>query len=321
MSQTVRLCMISAGGHSSRNVHPCFAFLKGAEVVANCDLDLEKAKGLARRHGIPRSYSDYHEMLESEGPDGVMVCVSDDFHARVGMELMEMGYHVYTEKPPAASLDQCRQVVEVHRRTGKICMTGLKKRYAPAYARAKEIMESEDFGQPMLFQLLRTSGSARSNYILRGQIHVTDLVHYFFGPVRRVTAYKHPLNTSAIALEFANGAVGNLALTDNLKGRRKWEQVTIIGDGSVCIQIDNSVEMIAFKEGKPFAAHKPDFTTGGSHSSVEMGFVGELQEFADCIREGRTPRSSIEFSYHGMCLVEGILKSLETDKAVLLEQL
>ncbi len=318
MSKKIRLCMIGAGGHASRNIYPCFRFLKGAEVVANCDLDIEKARLIGRRHGIVQSYHDYHDMLDSERPDGVIVCVGPEFHPVAAIELMELGYAVYTEKPPAPNAEECRKVLETHRRTGKICMTAFKKRYAPAYRKAKEIIDSEEFGQPMILHFLRTSGSSRSIYVLQAGVHATDLIHYFFGPVQRVTAYKQSPTSSAALLGFVNGAVGTLAMTDSLKGNRKWEQVTAIGTGSICIQIDNSVEMVAFREGQPFAAHKADFTTGSSHSSVEMGFAGELQEFVDCIREGRVPLSSIESSYHAMCIVDAIRKSLETGESVLL---
>jgi predicted dehydrogenase len=314
--------MIGAGGHASRNVYPSFRFLRDAKVVANCDLDLDKARRLGLLHGITRSYESYLQMLDSEHPDGVIVCVGPDFHARVAVELMELGYPVYTEKPPAVNSEQCRQALEAHRRTGKICMTGFKKRYAPAYLRAKAIVDSEDFGAPTLFQFLRTSGNysntdnPRSQYLLDSAIHAIDLVHYFFGPVQTVMAHKRAPASFAISLGFANGAVGTLALTDRLSGARKWEQVTIVGDGSVCIQIDNSVGMLAFKRGQPCAAHKPDFVTGSSNSLTETGFVDELREFVNCIREGSIPRSSIESSYHTMCIMDAVRESSEMGYSV-----
>ena len=74
-------------------------------------------------------------MLEREKPDGVVVCVHADFHARVAIEAMEAGFHVYTEKPPALDLAQCREVLATQRRTGRVCMCAFKKRFAPAYIR------------------------------------------------------------------------------------------------------------------------------------------------------------------------------------------
>jgi predicted dehydrogenase len=88
--------------------------LQNAQVVANSDLDYERADSAGRRYGVERSYTDYHEMLQQEKPDGVIVCVAADFHARTAIELMQAGYHVYTEKAPALDLAQCRQMLQTH---------------------------------------------------------------------------------------------------------------------------------------------------------------------------------------------------------------
>ena len=87
----VRLCMIGAGRHSSRNMYPYFHYLEDTQVVANADLDLAKAERIAAPFGIPRSYTDYVEMLDREQPDGVMACVSAAFHAEVAADVMRRG--------------------------------------------------------------------------------------------------------------------------------------------------------------------------------------------------------------------------------------
>lgn len=325
MSETLKLCMIGAGRHASANVYPSFSFIKGAEVVANCDLNLERAREVGSSFGIGDTYDDYHEMLKRHRPDGVLICVGPDFHAKTSMELMKLGYHVYTEKPPAVSYEQAKQVVAVMKETGKICMTGLKKRFSPAYRQAKQIVDSPQFGRPEMFTFLRTSGNFANTddpltqYLLESAIHPIDLSNYFFGKVAAVTAVKKVPSTYIITLQYENGAVGALTLTDRVNGIRKNELVTIVSDDSAYIQIDNSVEMMAFKNGVPFAAHKPDFSTGGSHSIVEQGFAGELQEFVDSIREGRMPVSNVEETAHSSQIYEAIKKSEEIKTTVYLD--
>jgi predicted dehydrogenase len=325
MPRELTLCIIGAGRHASANVYPSFSFVKGARVAANCDLNLERAQEVGRNFGIIHSYNNYHEMLEKHRPDGVLIVVGPDFHAKTSMELMKQGYHVYTEKPPAVSYEQAKQVVEVMKETGKICMTGLKKRFAPAYRQAKLIVDSKQFGEPEMFTFLRTSGNFANTddpltqYLLESAIHPIDLSNYFFGKVAAVTAVKKEPSTYIITLQYKNGAIGALTLTDRVNGIRKTEVVTIISSDSTLIQIDNSVEMTAFKNGVPFAAHKPDFSTGGSHSIVEQGFSGELQEFVDAINEGRMPVSNVEETAHSSQIYEAIKKSVETGETVVLE--
>jgi predicted dehydrogenase len=322
MAEEIRLCMIGAGRHASKKIYPCFRFLEGARVVANCDLDEERARVQARLHGIPTSYTDYQQMLDTERPNGVLVCVGPDFHAQAAVDLMEQGYNVYTEKPPAVTAEQCRQVLVVQQRTGRLCMTAFKKRYAPAYVKTKAIIQGSDFGEPALLSILRTSGhyrnvdDPRSQYILDSAIHAVDLASYLFGYVASVSAAKKPPANYAVRLQFANGAVGTLSLTDRMSYRRGWEQMTVIGTEGVCVQVDNSVEMLAFKFDRPIAAHKPEFVAGTSHSLIEMGFVPELQAFVEAIACGRQPESNIQESTHTMAIIEAVRRSAESGTVV-----
>jgi predicted dehydrogenase len=262
-------------------------------------------------------------MLEAEQPDGVVVCVGPDFHPKCAIELMDAGYHVYTEKPPATDLDQCRRVLATQQRTGRICMTAFKKRFAPAYVKAKALLADDSHGEPALLSIVRTSGAYGSgdSYLLDSAIHVVDLAAFLCGPVRSVFAVKGPDASYSISLTFAGSAVGTLSLTDRMSYRRGWEQVTLVTTTGLCVQVDNSVEMIAFQYDQPVAAHKPEFVAGSSHSSVEMGFVGELQAFVDAIAEGTTPESSIAQATHTMAVIDAIRASLQTGQPTDVEQI
>jgi predicted dehydrogenase len=218
-----------------------------------------------------------------------------------------------------------------------ICMTGFKKRYAPAYVKAKTVVNDPRFGAPALLSIVRTSGNygnsddPRSQYILDSGIHAVDLAAYLFGRVSAVTAIRKAPASFAITLHFANGAVGTLALSDRMSYARSWEEVTAIGDGGVCIQVDNSVEMIAFALDQPIAAHKPDFVAASTDSPKELGFAGELQAFVDAISaagdstrgssghdtpRGAGPRSEIAESLHTMAIIEAIQKSSQDGASV-----
>jgi len=239
----IKLCIIGAGSHSSANIYPYLHHLNNTKVVANADLDKEKAKRVAAKFAIQQSYTDYRKMLAEEQPDGVIICVSGEFHAKGAIDVMERGFNVYTEKPPAQSLKMARKVLETKRRTGKICMTGFKKHFAPAYTKAKAIIDSEDFGEPMLINMLRTKGPGEATYLLRWGCHALDLMPYLFGSVVSVCAFKTPDNTHAysINMAFKNGAVGNLSVSDRPGG--VWEEVTVCGSNQVTVRMQNSIFM------------------------------------------------------------------------------
>jgi len=116
-----RLCIIGAGGLSSNRIYP-YIGAAGGQLVGVCDLDEEKAARNARRFG-GAVYSDFKKMLAGQKPDGVLVCVGPQAHAQLAIEIMRLGYPVYTEKPPAESAASALQVARVAKETGLLCTT------------------------------------------------------------------------------------------------------------------------------------------------------------------------------------------------------
>jgi predicted dehydrogenase len=323
----IRLCIIGAGGHASRHIYPNLHVLEGTAVLANCDLDEGRARRIAAPFAIPRSYVDYRGMLEAERPDGVIVCVGPGFHARVSCELMEAGFHVYTEKPNAETLEQSARALEVSRRTGRICMVGYKKRFAPPYVRAKEIISGEEFGGPSLLNVYRTKGhnperdDPNEPYLLPWGCHALDLLHFLFGPVERVHALTAEGTTEsyAVAVGFRNGAVGTLALS-NRPGGDIVEETTAVGRGRMRVVVERSLDMTAFRDGRSVAEYRPEFATGAYDGEDVQGFTGELREFVAAIREGREPESGIASATHTMAIYDAVSRSAASGEAAEVEE-
>jgi predicted dehydrogenase len=316
--------MIGAGGHASRNIYPNFYFLRDAEVVANADLDEGKARDLARKCGIPNSYTDYRAMLQEQKPDGVMVCVNKEFHATAAIDIMKMGYHVYTEKPNAPDFARSKEVLATTRETKRICMVGYKKRFSPSYSKARAIIEGEDFGVPSLLTIVRTKGPTwgkgkdepQASYILDWGCHAIDLLSYLFGPVARVQAFnpQGTTNAWAVNVHFANGAVGSLCLTN--RPGPLTEEVAAFGSKGIRIDVSNAINMQARKGSSVLDVNEPEWSCGSRNSNVEQGFLPELQAFADAIRDGTQPASTIETATHTMAVYDAIISSRAADGAV-----
>jgi len=77
----VKVGFIGCGSHSFRNIYPTFQFAP-INLVATCDLSLEKAKAFANKFGAKNAYSDYHKMLETEDLDAIFVVTGYDEKGR-----------------------------------------------------------------------------------------------------------------------------------------------------------------------------------------------------------------------------------------------
>jgi hypothetical protein len=77
----LKTTFIGCGGHAQRNIYPTFQYAP-VDLVAVCDLDLNRAQGCARQFGARSFYSDHMEMLAREKPDLVFIVTNCDENFR-----------------------------------------------------------------------------------------------------------------------------------------------------------------------------------------------------------------------------------------------
>jgi predicted dehydrogenase len=137
-------------------VHRMAAELDGEiRLVAGAfSADPAKSKLAGRTYGVDddRVYGSYHEMLESESKrsdpiDFVAVVTPNHLHLPIGAAALEKGFHVLSDKPATATLDEAYRLRDVVTRTGKLY--GLTYTYTgyPLVREARSICQRGDLGE------------------------------------------------------------------------------------------------------------------------------------------------------------------------------
>jgi predicted dehydrogenase len=67
-------------------------------------------------------------------------------HCEMILAALAAGKRVFSEKPLATTLEQCRRIIEAEKRAGIRIMTGFVLRYSPIYRKLKELLDSGTFG-------------------------------------------------------------------------------------------------------------------------------------------------------------------------------
>lgn len=315
----IKLATIGAGRLSSRRIYPNLQALP-VELAAVCDLEPELAQGIGRRFGAKAVYSDHRQMLAEVKPDAVIICTGPAGHEKLAIDVMQAGAHAYTEKPPAVSYAAARAVEEASRRTGRICMTGFKKRFAPAYMKSKAAIDAPEFGKLNLISIDYASGPSYDNdptdptkqFLLDFCVHILDLARYLGGEVTEVYATTTDHLNYAVNLRFENGAIGVIALSSNRDWGVSTEKVEVTGGPGQFLSIANSITMVRHSGREIVDWHDPSFSTSGGDSMVETGFLGELHEFCRAVEQDDIPRSSIAESMGTIKFYEMILASVKS---------
>jgi predicted dehydrogenase len=119
--------------------------------VALCDVDqaqldkaLEKVQELTGKK--PKLYKDYREMLEKEKPEIAIVATPDHWHALPAIKALEMGCHVYLEKPIGHTINEGKAIVAAQQKYGGVVEVGLHRHVGPHNVAGMEFLRSGEVG-------------------------------------------------------------------------------------------------------------------------------------------------------------------------------
>lgn len=95
---------------------------------------------------VTKQCDSYQEAINTPGVEWVLVFSPNAYHKEHIIAAFQAGKHVFSEKPLATTLEDCREIYEAHQKSGKLFATGFVLRYAPIYRKAKEYLVSGKLG-------------------------------------------------------------------------------------------------------------------------------------------------------------------------------
>ncbi len=144
----IRIGIIGCGGIANGKHMPGLKTVPGVEMVAFCDIIVEKAEAAAKKFGTPdaKVYEDYKELLKDETIDVVHVCTPNRSHSFITVDALEAGKHVMCEKPMAINSEEALKMIDAAKRTGKKLTIGYQNRMRADSLWLKAAADRGDFG-------------------------------------------------------------------------------------------------------------------------------------------------------------------------------
>ena len=292
-----RVALVGAG-FMGRMHGEVYDALEGVDLVHVVDKDAARAAAIAKAHGASISAT----MDDLPDVDVVDVCLPTDLHAEFTLRALNMGKHVFCEKPMARTLDEADRMVAAAEATGKRLMIGQVIRFWPEYVELRRLVESGELGGLLSLSLTRYSpfptwGSddwladeARAGgAALDLHIHDTDFATYLMGgaPDRIVSFGNRDLRgvshvsttmTYGETIIHAEGSWNLPAKTPfKMAFRATFERGAAIMDGGpLTIYTDDEVRT-------PEMPRRAAKGTGGNISDLG-GYYFELKYFYDGLR-------------------------------------
>ena len=187
MDKKVRVAVVGLGWFGERHLQ-VLSQLPNVEVVAVCSRTASRARELARRFGVKKTYTDWEKVAKDPNVDAVTVTTHVPDHHEPVIAAAEAGKDVYVEKPIASTLKKADRMISATKRAGVLFMVGHILRFENRYAQAKDAIAQGRLGKIVSMYARRNlPGSTvqktltfASSYVLDA-IHDTDLMLWYTG--------------------------------------------------------------------------------------------------------------------------------------------
>ncbi|WP_020617769.1 Gfo/Idh/MocA family protein [Paenibacillus daejeonensis] len=306
------------------------------ELAACADLDLERAKARAEEFGVPKAMS-VDELLTDPEIDIVVNLTIPQAHAKVSIQALEAGKHVYVEKPLAVTREEGLAMLEAAHKHGVRLASAPETFLGGGIQTVRKLIDDGAIGTPISVSGFMLSGGHEvwhpdpEFYYKRGGGPMFDMGPYYLtafvnllGPIRRVTgsaviSYPERTITSqpkhgqviqvetpthlAGVIDFASGAVGTLITSFDTKGGTSLPNIEMHGSaGSLLIPDPNNFGGVV-KLRKAGSKEWEEIPLTHGHTDNNRG-IG-VADMARAIAEGRPHRASGELAYHVLEAMHG----------------
>ncbi|HLX62819.1 MAG TPA: Gfo/Idh/MocA family oxidoreductase [Planctomycetota bacterium] len=157
-NDAVRVAVVGCGGRGKAHIDEYSGTDKGGSpkvpgvrIVALCDCDedhLNAEAGKLDKKGIKvDKYTDLRKLLEDKNIDAISIATPNHQHSLQAIWAMLAGKDVYCEKPISHNVWEGRKVVEVQKKTGRICATGTQCRSSVGLMEAIKWVQDGNLGK------------------------------------------------------------------------------------------------------------------------------------------------------------------------------
>jgi UDP-N-acetylglucosamine 3-dehydrogenase len=304
-------------GFWGKNHARVYEELASTELVAVCDVNLERAKAVADQFGV-KAYTSSSRMLKNEAIEAVSVCTWSTKLAVEALKALKAGRHVLVEKPMATYTRQAERLLETAERNGLHLTVGFLMRFIPGLRHIREAVENKKLGELVCATAKRVSQWPERigdvGVVKDTAIHDIDVVRFISGedPISvyaKSGSMRHRKfeDYAQIMLTFEDGK--SAFIESNWITPYKTRILTVTGSEAI-MRLDYITQELWIEDAKENL--QPRF-------AWQEPLKLELQHFADCILDKKKPVITGVDGLKALKIAEAALRSSAKNRAIKLK--
>ena len=330
MTSDLRVGLIGCGHQSYDSLLPGLTAVEGVEMVACSDIDEVATGRTLQQYGFARGYQDYHDMLERESLDAVVVAIPHHLLKDATLASLEAGCHVFVEKPMATSRIGANEIAEAADRVGLTLMVGYCQRFARGRLMMKQIIEEGSIGEIVSIKAAK-GGPPLTGWLAHpenggGELlwlgcHITDQILWTVGDrVERVygEVIWHPETgadqSSTYTMRFRSGAVADVICSQNMG--TGYDFLEVLGTAGRVRADWPSNEVRVHSTVREEYRHPTTIVPEDQLEMFTRMFADEMEAWVTSIRDGIPPPMTASDSVRVLQVIDAVFESGRTGQPV-----
>jgi len=272
----------------------------------------ERLRHLKGLYPAVNAETKYDKLTGDADLDAIVISTSVKHHFPMAKASLLAGKHTFIEKPMAASVEQCEELVAIAKKQGLILMVGHTFLYSPAVRKIKELVDQGDIGEIRYISARRLNlGLFQKDINVAWDLAPHDIsiiLHVMEETPMRVTcvgaAHITPgiEDVTAMHLHFSHEKTATIQ--SSWLDPKKTREMTIVGSKRMIVYDDiaaqEKIKIFDVRVDRPphydtFAEFHFSYHYGDTYSPYikqDEPLKTECQHFLDCIHNGHTPITS-----------------------------
>lgn len=151
MSKIFTVSILGCGSRGHYTYGKCMSenFGDKFKIVSVCDNDPEKIRLAQEDWGLSEEvcFLDSDEFLKEKRSDALVIATQDRDHVKMCVKALELGYDILLEKPISPIEEELYELLEAYKKHKKKVIVCHVLRYAPAFLKLKELLDSGEIGK------------------------------------------------------------------------------------------------------------------------------------------------------------------------------
>ena len=144
----IRWGIIGCGNVTEQKSGPAYQKVQGSKLMAVMRRDEAKAKDYAKRHGVPKYYTNADNLIHDVDVDAVYIATPTDSHKKYALKVAAAGKPCCIEKPMAPRYEDCLVIVEHFKKKELPLFVAYYRRTLPRFIKIKDWLDNGAIGEP-----------------------------------------------------------------------------------------------------------------------------------------------------------------------------